>query len=362
MIKIEHLRKEYPNITPLKDVSVEINKGDVISIIGPSGTGKSTLLRCLNQLEEPTSGTVTVDGEVITDPKCDISLVRRKMGMVFQSFNLFANLNIVENVMSAPVNLLKIPKEHARKEAMELLKRVGLAEKANNYPDELSGGQKQRVAIARAIAMKPEIILFDEPTSALDPTMVGEVLSVIKSLAKDGMTMMIVTHEMKFARDVSNRVFYMDEGGIYEEGTPQQIFEAPLKEKTRIFIKRLKQLSLEITSADFDFIGFISQIEQFGRENMIAPVMIRNLQLAFEELVKQNIAQFIDYNGKGMPINTDIEHSDTDSTAKMTITYGGESYDPFSDGDELSAVIVKKLAKDAFHTFDGKNKIVLNFV
>ncbi|MBQ9482948.1 MAG: amino acid ABC transporter ATP-binding protein, partial [Ruminiclostridium sp.] len=189
MIKIEHLRKEYPNVTPLKDVCVEINKGDVISVIGPSGTGKSTLLRCLNQLEEPTSGTVIVDGEVITGPKCDISLVRRKMGMVFQSFNLFSNLNIIENVMSAPVNLLKKPKAEARKEALELLKRVGLAEKAENYPDELSGGQKQRVAIARAIAMKPEIILFDEPTSALDPTMVGEVLSVIRSLAKEGMTM-----------------------------------------------------------------------------------------------------------------------------------------------------------------------------
>ena len=160
MIKIEHLRKEYPNVTPLKDVSVEINKGDVISIIGPSGTGKSTLLRCLNQLEEPTSGTVTVDGEVITDPKCDISKVRQKMGMVFQSFNLFANLNIVENVMSAPVSLLNVPKEQAREEAMELLRRVGLAEKAKSFPDELSGGQKQRVAIARAIAMKPEILPY----------------------------------------------------------------------------------------------------------------------------------------------------------------------------------------------------------
>ena len=361
MIKIEHLRKEYPNVTPLKDVCVEINKGDVISIIGPSGTGKSTLLRCLNQLEEPTSGTVTVDGEVITDPKCDISLVRRKMGMVFQSFNLFANLNIVENVMSAPVNLLKKPKAEARKEAMELLKRVGLAEKAENYPDELSGGQKQRVAIARAIAMHPEIILFDEPTSALDPTMVGEVLSVIRSLAKEGMTMMIITHEMKFAKDVSNRVFYMDEGGIYEDGTPEQIFEQPLKEKTRTFIKRLKTLSLEITSADFDFIGFNTQIEQFGRENMVAPKILRDLELAFEELVIQNIIGFIEHNDEGFPINIEIEHSETDETAAMNITYGGTNYDPFTDGDELSVMIVKKLAAEIKHSYDDKNEIKIRF-
>ena len=362
MIKIEHLRKEYPNVTPLKDVCAEINKGDVISVIGPSGTGKSTLLRCLNQLEEPTSGTVTIDGEVITDPKCDISLVRRKMGMVFQSFNLFANLNIVENVMSAPVNLLKIPKEQARKEAMELLKRVGLAEKAENYPDELSGGQKQRVAIARAIAMKPEIILFDEPTSALDPTMVGEVLSVIRSLAKDGMTMMIVTHEMKFARDVSNRVFYMDEGGIYEDGTPQQIFENPTKEKTRIFIKRLKQLEFEITSPDFDFIGFISQIEQFGKDNIIDSRIVRNMQLAFEELVMQNIVGKLGHTSAGFPINITIEYSETDSSTEMTITYGGERYDPFTDGDELSLMIVKKVTESSRYNYDeAGNCIMIKF-
>ncbi|MBQ9383451.1 MAG: ATP-binding cassette domain-containing protein [Ruminiclostridium sp.] len=361
MIKIEHLRKEYPNVTPLKDVCVEINKGDVISVIGPSGTGKSTLLRCLNQLEEPTSGTVTFDGEVITDPKCDISLIRRKMGMVFQSFNLFSNLNIIENVMSAPVNLLKIPKEQARREGMELLKRVGLAEKAENYPDELSGGQKQRVAIARAIAMKPEMILFDEPTSALDPTMVGEVLSVIRSLAKEGMTMMIVTHEMKFARDVSNRVFYMDEGGIYEDGTPQQIFEDPMKEKTRIFIKRLKQLTLEIASSDFDFIGFISKIDRFGRDNLIDARTVRNMQLAFEELVTQNIVGRLDREESGFPINISAEYSETDASAVMTISYGGGKYDPFTDGDELSVMIVKKLASEINYARDEKNVLTVKF-
>lgn len=360
MIKIEGLRKEYPNVTPLKNVTVEINRGDVISIIGPSGTGKSTLLRCLNQLEKPTAGTITVDGEVITDPSCDISLVRRKMGMVFQSFNLFANLNMIENVIAAPVALLKIPKEQAYEEGMALLRRVGLAEKAQNYPDELSGGQKQRVAIARAIAMKPEILLFDEPTSALDPTMVGEVLSVIRSLAREGMTMMIVTHEMKFARDVSNRVFYMDEGGIYEDGTPEQIFDAPLKEKTRVFIRRLKQLTLEITSMEADYVGFVSQIEEFGRKNLLSVRTLRNLQLCFEELAIQNILPNVEAGG--LPINIVIEYSESTDTVSMVITYGGKKFDPFTEGDELSAGIVKKLASEWGHSFAEENRIEIIFV
>ena len=357
MIKIEHLRKEYPNVTPLEDVTVEINKGDVISVIGPSGTGKSTLLRCLNQLEYPTSGKVTVDGEVITDPKCNISKVRQKMGMVFQSFNLFSNLNIIGNVTAAPVKLLKKPKDEAFKEGMELLRRVGLAEKAYNFPDELSGGQKQRVAIARAIAMKPEILLFDEPTSALDPTMVGEVLSVIRSLAKEGMTMMIVTHEMKFARDVSTRVFYMDEGGIYEEGTPEQIFESPQKEKTRIFIKRLKQLTFEITSADADFVGFVSQIENFGHKNLLNEKTIRNIQLCFEELAVQNIMP----NAETLPISVVIEYSEASGMTEMSMSYGGKSFDPLTDGDPLSAKIVKKMSHKTEFTFGEKNLVKISF-
>ena len=353
MIKIEHLRKEYPNVTPLKDVSVEINKGDVISIIGPSGTGKSTLLRCLNQLEQPTSGTVTFDGEVITDPKCKMEKIRQKMGMVFQSFNLFANLNIIENIMSAPVKLLGKTRQEAYEEGMALLKRVGLAEKALNFPDELSGGQKQRVAIARAIAMKPEVILFDEPTSALDPTMVGEVLQVIRGLVKEGMTMRIVTHEMKFARDVSTRVFYMDEGGIYEEGTPEEIFESPKREKTRVFIKRLKQLELAIESADFDFIGDSAQIEQFCRDNTVPDKMRRDLTLVFEEVIVQGIAM----RGNVFPVNVMIELSEADDSVKLNAAYGGESFDPITQGDELSAMIVKKATSSVEHSYEnGMNR------
>ena len=236
MISVAHLRKSFNGVAVLKDVNAEIEKGEVISVIGPSGTGKSTFLRCLNRLETPDGGSIVVDGVDVTAPKADLAAVRRKMGMVFQGFNLFGNLTILGNVMAAQCDILGTSKADARKKAMELRERVGLANKANALPDELSGGQKQRVAIARGLAMDPEILLFDEPTSALDPTMVGEVLAVIKDLAKTGMTMLIVTHEMGFARDVSTRVFYMDEGLVYEEGAPAQVFNAPQKPKTVEFV------------------------------------------------------------------------------------------------------------------------------
>jgi len=244
MISVKNLRKSYNGVQVLKDVNAEIGKGEVISIIGPSGTGKSTFLRCLNRLETPDGGSIVVDGVDVTDPKADLSAVRRKMGMVFQNFNLFGNLTILGNVMAAQCDLLKTPHEAAAKKSMELLDRVGLANKAGALPDELSGGQKQRIAIARALAMDPEILLFDEPTSALDPTMVGEVLDVMRSLAKAGMTMLIVTHEMGFARDVSSRVFYMDEGVVYEDGAPDEIFGRPKRPKTADFVGKvcLKQV------------------------------------------------------------------------------------------------------------------------
>ncbi len=361
LIKIEHLHKEFPNVTPLKDVNIEINKGDVISVIGPSGTGKSTLLRCLNRLEEPTGGTITLEGEVITSPSCDIARVRRKMGMVFQSFNLFNNLTVIENITAAPVKLLRIPKNEAYKEGMELLKWVGLADKEKVYPEQLSGGQKQRVAIVRAIAMHPEILLFDEPTSALDPTMVEEVLSIIRSLASQGMTMMIVTHEMKFARDVSTRVFYMDEGGIYEEGTPEEIFDHPVKEKTRQFIRHLKTLKLEILSSDFDYTDVISKIRNFTSGVMLGASASRNMMLCFEEIAVQNI---VHRSGKGLsvyPICIESEFSEQEGTLIMNFTWGGEAYNPITDGDDLSSVIVTRLSKDIQYSRDDKNylKILL---
>ena len=347
MIRIEHLRKEYPNATPLKDVCAEIRKGDVISVIGPSGTGKSTLIRCLNLLETPTQGQIWVGGTCITDKGCDISRVRQKMGMVFQSFNLFHHLTVIENIIAAPMDLLGKTKQQAYDNGMQLLRTVGLADKALNYPDQLSGGQKQRVAIARTLAMEPEIILFDEPTSALDPTMVGEVQAVIKDLARKGLTMIIVTHEMRFAREVANRVFYMDEGGIYEDGTPEQIFDHPKKEKTARFIRQIKVLENQISSKDFDFIGFISELEEFGRRSMISQKVIYRAQVVFEELCVQLVLPQLQ-DAFQMLVTT--EYDPAEELVTMQIRYSGERFDPRTSDDLLPL----KLAQNAAEHIDYK--------
>ena len=241
LIRVNNLQKHYNNgaIKALDGVSLDINRGDVMVVIGPSGSGKSTFLRCLNLLEEPTKGTVTVEGVNITDPKVNINKHREKMGMVFQHFNLFPHMTILKNMTLAPRKLLKKSKAEAEEKAMGLLKRVGLADRANAYPSQLSGGQKQRIAIVRALCMEPQVMLFDEPTSALDPEMVGEVLDVMKQLAHEGMTMVVVTHEMGFAREVADRVIFMDEGHIIEEGTPEEIFNNPQQQRTQDFLKKV---------------------------------------------------------------------------------------------------------------------------
>jgi len=239
VIKVIELHKYFGDLEVLKGVNATISKGEVVCVIGPSGSGKSTFLRCLNLLEEPTKGEVFLDDVSIIEHKKEIDKLRQKTGMVFQQFNLFPNMTVIENIMLAPRKVLKMTDLDARTRAEELLARVNLSEKADQYPSRLSGGQKQRVAIARALAMSPEIMLFDEPTSALDPEMVGEVLEVMKQLAGEGMTMVVVTHEMGFAREVADRVFYMDEGIIYEEGTPEQIFQNPQKTRTREFLSKV---------------------------------------------------------------------------------------------------------------------------
>ena len=236
-IHVSNLKKNFHKLEVLNGVSVDICEGEVVVVIGPSGSGKSTFLRCLNRLEESTAGEIIVDGYEISNPKININKVRENIGMVFQQFNLFSNMTVKQNIMLAPTELKKMTKEDAEKRAMELLERVGLADKADVYPHQLSGGQKQRVAIARALAMNPDIMLFDEPTSALDPEMVGEVLQVMKELAADGMTMVVVTHEMGFAREVADRVLFMSDGIIVEEGTPEQIFANPQEERTQEFLK-----------------------------------------------------------------------------------------------------------------------------
>ena len=239
MIKVENLRKSFQGMEVLKDVSITINKGDVVCVIGPSGSGKSTFLRCLNMLEKPSSGKIIFDGEDLAAPKANLNLHRQKMGMVVQQFNLFPHMTVLENLTCAPMMLKKVSKEEAEAKALDLLGRVGLADRANSYPNKLSGGQKQRVAIVRALCMDPDVMLFDEPTSALDPEMVGEVLDVMKTLAKKGLTMVVVTHEMGFAREVSNRVLFLDDGVIAEEGTPDQIFGNPQCERLQSFLAKV---------------------------------------------------------------------------------------------------------------------------
>ncbi len=239
MIEINNISKSFGDNEVLKKVNTKINKGDKVVIIGPSGSGKSTLLRCMNLLETPTSGNIIFEGQNITDVKCDINIIRQKMGMVFQHFNLFPHLTVMENITLAPIRLNLQTKKQAEKNAIELLETIGLVDKKDEYPSKLSGGQKQRIAIVRSLAMKPEIMLFDEPTSALDPEMIGEVLKLMKDLALEGMTMVVVTHEMGFAKSVANRVLFMDNGEILEENNPREFFSNPTHERSKIFLSKI---------------------------------------------------------------------------------------------------------------------------
>ncbi|MBR4560096.1 MAG: amino acid ABC transporter ATP-binding protein [Fibrobacter sp.] len=355
MISIRHLKKVYPNVTPLVDVNAEIHRGEVISIIGPSGTGKSTFLRCINRLETPTSGEILIDGKSITAPGANVTAFRRKMGMVFQSFNLFNHLTVIENIMVAQVDLLKRSKKEAYEKGMSLLHTVGLADKANALPEELSGGQKQRVAIARTLAMDPEIVLFDEPTSALDPTMVGEVLAVIRNLAKQGLTMLIVTHEMKFARDISTRIFYMDEGTIYEEGSPEQIFGHPQKDKTRQFINRLKVLEESIDPATFDYVTFLKRLYVFAEKSQISIRTARNVHHVFEELVAQTILPRIE---AGTAIQMSLEYSSEEGNVFMRLQYGGASFNPLQQCDDLSRLLIEAASDSREYRFENEQNCI----
>lgn len=355
MITVKHLSKVFTDgpepLTVLKDVNCEIHKGEIISIIGPSGTGKSTFLRCLNKLEMPTGGEIFVDGENILDPKTDINRIHQKMGMVFQNFNLFSHLTILENVCIGPVKLLKMSKTKAREQGMELLRTVGLASKADAMPSELSGGQKQRAAIARCLSMKPQVILFDEPTSALDPTMVSEVLSVIRQLAKQGMTMLIVTHEMKFAQDVSTRIFFMNEGIIFEDGTPEQIFENPQKEFTRAFIHRIRSLEYHIKDNSFDLHHMNAEIEQFCLKYAVGETILNRVLHVVEELL-YSLLSF------DTPIQLKVDYSEKNYNMYIEIIQENKTVPILNTDncDELALSIVKGCCENFTKEQNGNDR------
>jgi polar amino acid transport system ATP-binding protein len=352
MITVKHVSKVFrkgdQEITVLRDVNCEIAKGEVIGIIGPSGTGKSTFLRCLNRLEEPSGGHIEIDGVDLMDRKADVNLLRRKMGMVFQNFNLFEHLTILDNITLCPRTLLGRSREEAEAKAMELLQLVGLYDKAGSLPEELSGGQKQRAAIARCLAMEPEIILFDEPTSALDPTMVSEVLVVIRRLASEGMTMAIVSHEMQFIRNVSTRIFFMNEGVIYEEGTPEQIFEHPRRPATIAFINRIRTIEFILADKHFDLYGLFGEVGVFCTKYGLGNDMQTKVQHVLEEM----LCEILPFCG---PVNLTLDYSEKDYTLRIDFVQEGCT-DPILETvpeDSLSLKLIHGMSASLCETAPG---------
>jgi len=353
MIEVNNLSKSFDDLQVLKGINLQIRKGEVISIIGPSGSGKSTLLRCLNLLEQPTGGEIVFDGITLPGKKADVALVRQRMGMVFQSFNLYDHLSVLDNLTIGPLKLRKVSRLDAEKQAIELLRLVGLAEKAYSMPDELSGGQKQRVAIARCLAMEPEVLLFDEPTSALDPTMVSEVLAVIRRLSRDGMTMMIVTHEMEFAKNISTRVLYMDEGTVYEEGTAEDIFENPSKPKTKTFIHRIRSLDIPVQSKDYDLYAIQAQFNAFCDKHFLPPRIIESVtSLAEEVLLLQR--DFSD-------IHLRLSYSEKSGIVRLVCDAGGSADNLLENQeDELGVLLIRgRCSNIDYQREEGRNVLTL---
>lgn len=334
MISVKNLCKSYDGLQILKDVNIDFPDGSTTVIIGGSGCGKSTLLRCLNLLEKPDCGTIEIDGEDIVTAK-NVDKLRQKLGMVYQSFNLFSHLSVLENIILAPMKVKKISKEEAISKAYELLKMVGMENRATHMPDQLSGGQKQRVAIARALAMEPEVMLFDEPTSALDPTMVDEVETVIKRLVDSGMTSIIVTHEMRFARNIASNILFLAEGGVYEEGSPDQIFDNPQKDLTRRFIYRSRMYEEALNKTDIDIYELCSRIRQYA----IAYGLTRKQSKGIEYFCEELIYPLIMFNNAVLRIIADENRNEYSITAE----FKGLNKDPLSLEciDELGLSIVK---------------------
>ena len=341
LLSVRGLGKSYGDSVILADIDADIDQGDVISVIGPSGCGKSTFLRCLNYLDAPTSGEIWFDGAKVSADPAGLAQLRRKMGMVFQNFNLFPNMTVVENAMLAPVQLLGEARQDAYDHAMDLLETVGLAHKALAYPAELSGGQQQRAAIARTLAMRPEVVLFDEPTSALDPTMVGEVLGVMKVLAERGTTMLIVTHEMSFARNVSNRIFYMDEKGIYEDGTPEQVFESPHRPRTRDFIFNVRSFTYTIRPHAFDFYELMGRAGLYMRRQLFDDARITRVTHVLDEAVNHCVL----LAGPEVASSLTIRYAAKTDELNLEFRSVGEAVPyPYETMDELSRRVLEGYA------------------
>jgi polar amino acid transport system ATP-binding protein len=361
MISIKHLSKSFGKNLILKDISVDIDDGEVVAIIGPSGCGKSTLIRCINLLEQPDSGQIFIGGEEITRKGVDINAVRRKLGMVYQSFNLFSHKTVLENVILSPMHVLKLSKEQAVREAIGYLEMVGIANRADFLPDQLSGGQKQRVAIARCLAMHPEAIMFDEPTSALDPTMVDEVLSVIRKLVKSGLTCIIVTHEMNFARKIATRIFYMDDKTIYESGTPAEIFDHPQKERTKIFINKLKVLTYESVLSEIDMYDITRLVSEYCFKYDINKRETNIINLICEEYV----ANLMKRPGAGQRITISVRYNEQFESKEVIFqdNFPAGNYFDSDDFDQVSAMLIKGFTKSLeYRRIDDQNVIELKLV
>ncbi len=357
MIRVEKLSKSFGSLQVLKNVNLTVDKGERIVIIGGSGCGKSVFLRCMDLLELPDEGKVFIGEDELTSRSADLNRIRRKVGMVYQGFHLFSHMNVLDNITLAPIKLLGLSRTEAEKKAEMLLDMVGLESKKYTMPEVLSGGQKQRIAIVRCLAMEPEVMLFDEPTSALDPTMVGEVLATLRLLAKQGMTMVIVTHEMEFAREIATRILYIDEQGIYEEGTPQAIFDAPKKKKTRDFIHKMKYFSWQIESRNFDLMQLQGNIRSFAGRYGLDEKKANRLQLCTEEL----IYEMLDYGQSDAVVDMQIQIS-FDERYRCTVIglrCKGDKYNPFAIESEdelhLGVTILKNTAKRLDYRFDGEN-------
>ena len=358
LIEVRGLKKSFGSLDVLKGVDLTVEQGERVAIIGGSGCGKSVFLRSLCLLEKPDAGQVFIDGQEITAKGAGVDRIRRSMGMVFQKFNLFSEMNVLDNLCLAPTHILKMPRKEAEERAMKLLGQVGLAGRAKAWPTVLSGGEQQRIAICRCLMMEPKVLLFDEPTSALDPTMVGEVLAVIRMLAKQNMGMLIVTHEMNFAREVADRVLFLADGVIYEQGTPAEIFDAPKREKTMAFIRKIKYFTYEIRERRFDLMRMQGGIQTFGEKYGLDPQHISRLQLCCEEIVYVLLENC--YPGRDdVELDLSVSHAEQDQTTRIDIRCGGARCNPFEqERYSINVTILKSLsARLDYRWADDRNEI-----